>query len=79
TLASQIELARENLHLRRRAFEEGLGRSLDVVDAQTALSAARTHRQAAAFRYVVALARVMALTGQPGRFIDYQQQGEPTP
>lgn len=79
TLASQIELAKENLHLRQRAFEEGLGRSLDVVDAQTALSAARTHRQAAAFRYVVALARVMALTGQVGRFIDYQEQGEPTP
>ncbi|MBL7249399.1 TolC family protein [Alloalcanivorax marinus] len=79
TLASQIELGEENLHLRQRAFEEGLGRSLDVVDAQTALSAARTHRQAAAFRYVVALAQVMALTGQVRRFIDYQEQGEQTP
>ena len=73
-LVSNVLLAEKTLHLRQRAFEEGLGRALDVVDAQTALTAARTRRDAAAFRYVVALAQILALSGRQEQFFLYQKK-----
>ncbi|MBL1379197.1 TolC family protein [Zobellella iuensis] len=73
-LASTLALAEENLRLRQHAFTQGLSTSLEVTDAELRLSGARTQRQAAAYQYVVSLARLLAVSGQPDTFTQYQQQ-----
>jgi outer membrane protein TolC len=78
-LASTQALAEETLRLQELAFAEGLGRALDVIDAQTFLSATRTRRDAAAFRFVVSLAQVLSLSGQSDQLFVYLDQGEPIP
>ena len=77
TLQSHIELAEEALRLQERAFEEGLARSLDVVDAQQALSTAQTRQYTAAAKYVTGLAQLLALAGEQERFFHMMQTGEP--
>lgn len=78
-LASTQALAEETLQLQQLAFAEGLGRALDVIDAQTFLSATRTRRDAAAFRFVLSLARILSLSGSPEQLFVYLDQGEPIP
>lgn len=78
-LASTQALAEETLRLQQLAFAEGLGRALDVIDAQTFLSATRTRRDAAAFRFVLSLARILSLSGDPEQLFVYLDQGEPIP
>lgn len=78
-LASTLALAEETLRLQELAFSEGLGRALDVIDAQTFLSATRTRRDAAAFRFVLSLAQVLSLSGQPEHLFVYLDQGETIP
>ncbi len=78
-LASTLELAEETLRLQKLAFAEGLGRALDVVDAQTFLSATQTRRDTAAFRFVLSLAQVLSLSGHPEHLFVYLDQGEPIP
>lgn len=70
-LESSIVLAQESLQLRERLFEEGLGTSLDVVDAQLAASRAETDRAVAAYDFVVSLANLLEASGQLERFNDY--------
>ncbi|GAL31384.1 outer membrane protein assembly factor YaeT precursor [Vibrio variabilis] len=43
-LNSSIQLAQENLKLRQKAFSQGLGRSLDVVDAELYLASIKRNR-----------------------------------
>jgi outer membrane protein TolC len=76
SLASAIGLARENLRVRTRAFEEGLGTSLDVVDARLALSRVRLERLLAGYDYDVALAGLLEACGQAERFEQYQARGQ---
>jgi len=79
-LQSGLELARENLRLREKAFAEGLSTSLEVVDAQLYLSSVRIRRMAAAYNYVNALARLLSLAGEMDAVTHYQQEGiEVTP
>jgi outer membrane protein TolC len=61
-------LADENLRARSRAFEEGLGTSLEVVDARLAQEKVRLERLAAAYSYVNALAELLEASGQGDRF-----------
>jgi outer membrane protein TolC len=63
-LDSTLSLARENLRLRERGFEEGQATSLDVNDARNALARAETARSAAAYEFVVALASLLEASGQ---------------
>ena len=79
-LASSLELARENVKLREKAFAQGLSTSLEVVDAQLFVTAVRTRRMAAAYAYVNALARLLSLSGQMDAMTRYQETGvEVTP
>lgn len=71
-LASTQQLAEENVSLRDKAFAQGLSTSLDVVDAQSQLAGIKTQRAAAAYQYVVSLARLLALSGQLEQFATYQ-------
>lgn len=71
TLKQTQGLAEENLRVRTRAFEEGMGTSLDVVDARMALSRVELEQAAAAYDFVVALAELLEASGQESRFGEY--------
>ncbi|MBZ6074395.1 TolC family protein [Aeromonas schubertii] len=74
SLSSTQQLAEENVKLRDKAFGQGLSTSLDVVDARNQLAGVKTQRAAAAYQYVVSLARLMALGGEIDQFRHYQQE-----
>lgn len=78
-LASTVNLAKESLRLQQLAFSEGLGRALDVIDAQTFLSTTHTRRDAAAFRFVLSFARLLNLSGQQDAFFTYLNEGDQIP
>ena len=72
SLSSTQALAEENVLLRDKAFGQGLSTSLDVVDARNQLAGVKTQRAAAAYQYVISLARLLALSGQMNSFNQYQ-------
>lgn len=60
-------LAEESLRAQRRAFEEGLASSLDVVDAELALQKVELGLLAARYDSLVAASGLLEATGQTGR------------
>lgn len=76
-LVPALELGRENLRVRTRAFEEGLATSLDVVDARLSLSRVELERLAAAYDFDVALADLLEASGQSERFEQLLATGRP--
>jgi outer membrane protein TolC len=72
-LDSTLALARENLRLRERGFDEGQATSLDVNDARNALARAETERAIAAYDFVVALAELLQASGQARALSEYVQ------
>lgn len=75
-LASSIALAEENLRLREKGFREGLSTSLDLVDARLALARAEIDRAQTARDYVVALAELLAASGQSERFPEFAARAD---
>ncbi|OAN11237.1 hypothetical protein A3K86_19965 [Photobacterium jeanii] len=73
SLQSSIELAKENVRLRDKAFSQGLSTSLEVVDAEMYLAGVKTQRLAAAYQYVISLSRLLAVSGEINSFNQYQQ------
>jgi outer membrane protein TolC len=71
-LNSSIKLAQENLKLRQKAFSQGLGRSLDVVDAELYLASIKTQQDAASFQYLVSLNKLLALSSEMNNFSSYK-------
>jgi outer membrane protein TolC len=63
-----VVLAEESRRVRRRAFEEGLGTSLEVVDAELSLSRVKLERLKSALEADVALASLLEASGQADRF-----------
>ena len=76
SLDATVELAQEMLRVRRRAFEEGMGTSLEVVDAQLALQGIQLKRLAAAYEFDVALAELLEATGDADRFESLRARAE---
>jgi outer membrane protein TolC len=74
-LEAARELADESLRARSRAFEEGLGTSLEVVDARLAQQKVRLERLAAAHAFVNALAELLEASGQGERFEEMRATG----
>ncbi len=72
-LGSSLALAAENVRLREKAFDQGLSTSLDVVDSRLSLAGITTQRSAAAYAYVVSLARLLAMSGMEEAFGEYQR------
>ncbi|MGF1759247.1 TolC family protein [Photobacterium sagamiensis] len=72
-LASSLNLAQENVRLREKAFSQGLSTSLDVVDAEMFQAGVKTQRLAAAYKYVISLSRLLAVSGEMNSFNQYQQ------
>lgn len=75
-LESTLALARENLRLRQRGFDEGTATSLDVNDARDALARAETARALAAYEFVVALAQLLEASGRASSLSEYVQQAD---
>ena len=74
-LDASLALAQENLRLRNKAFIEGFSTSVDLVDAQLFVESVMIQKSAAAYAYIVSLARLLALTGEMDSFADYQGRG----
>jgi outer membrane protein TolC len=70
-LDSNIASARENVRTQDASFHAGVTTSVDVVDARLALSRAQIDRAQAAYQYDVALARLLAASGQAEAFSGY--------
>ncbi len=71
-LRSSLELAKETVFLRTKAFDQGLSTSLDVVDAELFLAEVKTRRSAAVYNHVIALAKLLALSDEIDSFFQYQ-------
>jgi outer membrane protein TolC len=73
-LRAARDLVEENLRVREHSFREGLATSLEVVDAELARARVRVEQLAAAYGCDVALAELLAASGQPERFESYRSQ-----
>jgi len=71
-LGSSEMLAEETVDLRIKAFSQGLSTSLDVVDAELFLAGVKSQRALALFNHVVALAKLVAISGDLPSFFQYQ-------
>lgn len=76
-LDAALELGQENLRVRTRAFEEGFGTSLDVVDARLSLSRVQLERLVAAYEFDVAVAELLEASGETERFEQILATGKP--
>lgn len=67
---STLELARENLRLRERAFSEGLATSTEVNEARNKLLSAEIARRVSAYQFVVSWASLNAVCGSSETFTE---------
>jgi outer membrane protein TolC len=82
SLETTLALAQESLRSERRAYEAAVGTSLDVVDAELALSRAQVDQLTSLYDLDLALARLLEASGQSERFLEYLDRaapGEATP
>ena len=79
SLDTTLELAAEVVRVRTRAFEEGMGTSLEVVDARLMLQGLQLQRLAAAYAFDVALAELLEAAGDADRFETLRAQSEVDP
>ncbi|MFC3580255.1 TolC family protein [Sphingomonas hylomeconis] len=70
-LDSSLAAARENLRVQQVSFREGEGTLTAVLGAEAALASARAERAAIAYEYDLALAGLLASTGQLDAFADH--------
>ena len=73
---SAVGLARENLRLRERSFEEGQSVAIDVNEARSSLIRVETGRAQIAYEFVMALGALLEASGQLGRFPEFMQRAE---
>lgn len=71
SLQSSLDLATESLRSEQRAFAEGVGTSLAVVDAELSLSRIQVGRLTAQYDMIVALARLLEASGESDRILEY--------
>jgi outer membrane protein TolC len=70
-LESSIARAEENVRLQDLSFREGQATSLDVIDARLGLARAQIERSQSAYQFDLALAQLLELSGQAGRYTEY--------
>jgi len=71
-LDASLALAEENLKLRKKAFNQGLSTSIDVVDAELFLASIKIQQQVARFNYIIALNKLLALSSEMSTFTQYE-------
>lgn len=64
-----VDLAKENLRINTRRFEEGLGKSIDVIDASLLYEKSKVEQLAALDGYYKAIAALYTAIGEPERII----------
>lgn len=74
TLGTALVTSQEHLRIRTRSFEEGYATSLDVVDAQLALSRVKLERLVAVYDFDVALAELLEACGASTQFEEYRSR-----
>lgn len=72
TLNSSIVLAQENLKLQEKAFAQGMATSSQVIDARNMLSKAKIEQKSVAYKYMLCVAKLMALSDSIYDFKLYQ-------
>jgi outer membrane protein TolC len=77
SLETSVALAQESLRSEQKAYEAAVGTSLDVIDAELALSRAQVDRLTALYDLDLALARLLEASGQSDRFLDYLDRATP--
>ena len=77
TYGSTLELASENLRVRLHAFQEGLGTSLEVVDATLSHARAQLGRFKAAFDFDLAFFQLLEASGKNSHCLEYLDQAVP--
>ncbi|WP_117235539.1 TolC family protein [Vibrio maerlii] len=75
-LNSSLSLAQENLTLRKKAFNQGLATSLEVVDAELYLASIKTQQSAARFKYLISLNKLLALSSSMDSFNQFQSSAQ---
>lgn len=70
-LSSSLEFAKENLKLQEEAFKNGMNDSTKVSDARNALSGVIIELKNAEYRYIVALAKLSALSNDIDSFYTF--------
>ncbi len=75
-LDSSLELAEENVKLRRIAFSSGLSTSLELNDAELFLAGTKTERLNVAYNYIQKLSQLMILSESSERFMELAASGE---
>ena len=69
---SSLAFTEEYLRARSKAFDQGMAASLDVVDAELALSGAKMAAIAAAYKFDIAMAKLLETSGLFDYFEDYR-------
>jgi len=75
-LESALVSTREYLRVRTRSFEEGFATSVDVVDAQLALSRVKIESLVAVYDFDVALAELLEASGESEKFETYRARAD---
>jgi len=75
SLQTASRLSEEYLRIRKRAFAEGMGTSLEVVDAQLNASKVKMEKLQASYEYDIALARLLEASGQSHLYDEYRKKG----
>ncbi len=71
SLISSVELAKENLKLQEQAFLQGLSTNAQVIDARNTLSSIIVEQKSVAYKYIVSLANLMALSDHIDLFYEF--------
>lgn len=74
-MESSIRFAEEYYSAKNKAFKEGMATSNDVVDAELNLSKCKVERMAEAYKFDVALSKLLAMTGDWSQYSLYQMSG----
>lgn len=74
-LKTTIEMSKELVRTRQKAFVEGMATSTEVIDAELMLSKVRLTSLLAYFQFDVNLINLLAICGMPESFYQYSQEG----
>ncbi len=69
-LKPTVDLAKRNLEINQKRFKEGVGKSIDVIDAEMLYSGAKTERLYSLYQYYEALTELYLATGRPEKVVD---------
>ncbi len=73
-LKPTVDLAKKNLDINEKRFREGLGKSIDVIDARLLFQAASIERLLSLYKYYTSLSQLYITVGQPENVINLFQE-----